>query len=228
MTADRNGFLDPTLDYSETYGRVSDYDPAVRVLKVKVENDYTRFLKPDDRIYLRPERIAKRNLSCVATIKKTEPYYFVAELDDWAQCLKSTNDMRRGLVVLVFGEILEVRVKQAAKMREDILMKKDSYLKQLAEANNFTWNFDLEREKLLNDFDQRLQALKNEKVNSIEALNRKKVDTVQVQGELMSEIHQLEELLKFYRLDRREVLKDRFYSDYDTSAPVDKPARVEQ
>ena len=113
-------------------------------------------------------------------------------------------------------------------MREDILLKKDAYLKQLAEANNFTWNFDLEREKMLNDFDQRLLALKNEKVNSIEDLNRKKVETVKVQGELLSEINSLEELLKFYRLDRREVLKDRFHADYDTSAPVDKPARVQQ
>jgi len=226
MTADRNGFLDPNVDYSQTYGRVSDYDPALRIFKFKVENDYTRFLKPGDAIYIKPMRVGKGNQSCLARIQKTEPFYFVAEMDQWSQCLRSANDVRRGMVVLIYGDILEARVKQASKLREEILLKKDSYLKQLADANNFTWNFDLEREKLLNDFDQRLQALKNEKVNSIEALNRKKVDTTQVQGELMSEIHSLEELLKFYRLDRREILKDRFHTDYDTSAPVDKPSRV--
>jgi len=225
MAADFDGFLDPNFDYSFTYGRISDIEQKNLIVKIQVENDVTRFFKPGDFVQLSVRKLSKED--CQSQVVSAEKGYFTVKLDSLTPCWKEQTYFRRGLVLEIHSTVLHLRVQQASAYRRDLLQKRDAYLKELAGVNNFFWQLANNRDKLGADYDAKIEKLKNDKTAALQKFDQDQVDKVKVQGELMSELNNLDDLLKFYRIDRREILKDRFQSDYDTSAPADQRARAQ-
>lgn len=226
LSPDYDGFLDPKIDYSKTVGRISDIDQDKKIFKIKVENDFTRFLKPGDPVNIKVLKLSED--SCLSHVVATELQYFTVQAVDVTPCWGKGEYLRRGLVLEISSDVLLLRVQQASAYRKELLLKRAAYLKQLSEVNNFFWNFNMNKEKLRQDYDQKLNQLKNEKIEAMNNFNAEQAAKTKEQGELMQELNQLDELLKYYRIDRTEILTDKFHADYDTSAPVDQRARVVQ
>ncbi len=226
MSLDFDGFLDPKRDYSKNIGRISDIHQEKKIFKVKVENDTTRFLKTGDTVLIRFEKLSKAQ--CETYVVSTEISYVTLSWLTLDKCWDTKNYFRRGLVVHLESSVMQLRVQQASAYRRQLLERRNIYLKQLSDVNNFFWQYDTDRDKLLNEYDQKINALKNERSKVVGGLDEQRASKTKVQGELMQELNSIDELLNFYRIDRKEALTDRFYQDYDTSAPVDQKARVQQ
>lgn len=225
MSLDFDGFLDPGRDYSKNVGRISDINQAKKIFKVKVENDTTRFLKSGDAVLISFDKLSKGQ--CETYVVVTEISYVTLSWTNLEKCWNKENYFRRGLVINLDSSIMQLRVQQASAYRRQLLERRNIYLKQLSDVNNFFWQYETDRDKLLNEYDQKINALKNERSKVVGGLDDQRASKTKVQGELMQEMNSLDELLKFYRIDRKEMLTDRFYQDYDTSAPVDQRARVQ-
>lgn len=226
MSLDFDGFLDPSRDYTSNVGRVSDVHLDRKMFKVQVESDTTRFLKAGDIVNVSIPNLSKGE--CEVSVVTTEVGYVTFGWQSLEKCWEPKKYFRRGLVVNLYSTVMQLRVQQASAYRKQLLERRSVYMKQLNDVNNFFWKYENEREKLLNEYDQRINALKNEKLQTVSGLDEQRVSKTKVQGELMQELNSLDELLKFYRIERKEVLTDRFYQDYDTSAPVDQRGRTLQ
>ncbi len=225
MSLDFDGFLDPNRDYSKNMGRITDIHQEKKILKIKVESDTTRFLKTGDAVLISFEKLSKA--PCEVYVVSTEISYVTLSWTSLDQCWKQKEYFRRGLAVKLESSIMQLRVQQASAYRKQLLERRNVYLKQLSDVNNFFWQYETDRDKLLNEYDQKINALKNERSKVVGSLDEQRADKTKVQGELMQELNSLDELLKFYQIDRKEALTDRFYQDYDTSAPVDQRGRVQ-
>lgn len=226
MSLDYDGFLDPKQDYTKNVGRITDINQGQKIFKVKVENDTTRFLKAGDIVGIKIPNLSKD--SCEVGVVTTEINYVTFGWQSLESCWDSKKYFRRGLLLELSSTVMQLRVQQASAYRKQLLERRNVYLKQLNDVNNFFWKYETERDRLLNDFDRRINELKNQKVQAAGSLDDEKVNKTKVQGELMQELNSLDELLRFYRIDRREVFSDKSGQDYDTSAPVDQKNRVLQ
>lgn len=225
MSIDFDGFLDPKMNYSQNMGRVSDIHLEKKIFKVKVENDTTRFLKTGDAVLVKFGKLSKDQ--CETFVVTTEIGYVTLSWENLEKCWNKKDYFRRGLVVNLESTIMQLRVQQASAYRKQLLERRNIYLKQLGDVNNFFWQYENDRDRLINEYDQKMNALKNERAKVVGGLDDQRASKTKVQGELMQELNSLDELLNFYKIDRKETITDRFYQDYDTSAPVNQPARIQ-
>lgn len=226
MSLDYDGFIDPQHDYTKNVGRITDINQPQKMFKVKVENDTTRFLKTGDVVSIKIPNLSKN--SCDVGVISTEISYVTFGWQSLDQCWDTKKYFRRGLLVEMNSSIMQLRVQQASAYRKQLLERRNVYLKQLNDVNNFFWKYETERERVLNEYDRKINELKNQRAQAAGSIDDERVNKTKVQGELMQELNSLDELLKFYRIDRREVFSDKTGQDYDTSAPVNQKNRVLQ
>lgn len=226
MSLDYDGFIDPKRNYALNVGRVTDVNLEKKILKIKVENDTTRFLKSGDQVLISFGKLS--NKQCETDVVVTEISYLTITWKNLQNCWDTKSYFRRGLTVNLESSIMQLRVQQASAYRVKLLERRNVYLKQLSEVNNFFWQYETDRDKLLNEYDLKINALKNERTKVVSGLDDQRVSKTKMQGELMQELNSIDDLLNFYRIDRKEMLTDRFNQDYDTSAPVNQKARVQQ
>lgn len=225
MSLDFDGFLDPKRDYSKNVGRITDIHQNKKIFKVKVESDTTRFLKAGDTVLISFDKLSQDQ--CETYVVSTEISYVTLSWVSLDKCWDKKSYFRRGLAINLDSSVMQLRVQQASAYRRQLLERRNIYLKQLSDVNNFFWQYETNRDKLLNEYDQKINALKNERSKVVGNLDDERANKTKVQGELMQELNSIDELLNFYRVDRKESLTDRFHQDYDTSAPVDQKARVQ-
>lgn len=219
ISRDTNHFIDENLDYSKFIGRVSDKSDETKVLKINVENNNTKFFRAGDIVFF---HVINRDSTdrCKAFVRSVEDHYFVIMVQDKSACFGDDEYLRRGTLLQFKSKILARRVYEASKYREMLLVRKDDFLKQLNGINNFLWAFDQERVKTAIRYDEKINKLEKEKRRAVDNLILKKKESLVLQNELMRKLNSIDESLKYYKVERKELMSDRWNMDHDKGIPV--------
>ncbi len=216
---DNNHFVDKDVNYRYFDGRVTDKDDQGRILKIKVENDNSKFFRAGDVVYFRVNR-KYSNLQCKAFVRQVEPFYFTILVQDFSNCWNGDDYFRRGTVLNFESSDLATRVHEASKYRELLLVRKDDFLKQLNEINNFIWGFDQHKVKEAALYDKRINQMQIEKRKALDNLILKKNESLTLQNELMRKLDSIDESLSYYKIERQELLMDRWNHAHNQALPV--------
>jgi len=103
------------------------------------------------------------------------------------------------------------------------------FLKQLNDINHFIWNFDQLKVKRAADYDEEINRLQREKRKALDDMIALKQEKLVLQNELMKKLNELDESLLFYRVERQELMTDRWESDHDQGLPFgQRPQNIRQ
>jgi hypothetical protein len=216
---DNKGAIDPNVDYERFSGRVSDKDDSERIFKVQVENNNTKFFRAGDKVLFKVNLKEKREY-CTGYVRSVENFYFSMYVETLGPCYSSSEYFRRGTVLNFYSPILAQRVFEASKYREQLVVKKEDFLRQLNDINHFIWSFDQQKVKTAADYDQRLNELQKQKMKALDDLMALKQERLVLQNELMKKLNELDDSLKFYRVERQELMSDRWEMDHDQGLGV--------
>ena len=209
-----NTFIDPRVNYENFMGRVTDKDKSGRILKVKVENNNTKFFKAGDVTHFWVNK-HKTSTPCRASVRNTEDFFFVIYVTDFKSCWPEDKYFPRGMQLNFESRELSNRVFEASKFREILLLRKDGFINQLNNINHFLWTYDQQKIKTAADYDEQINALRRKKQLAIDNLLQTKQENLLLQVELQKKLDSLDESLKHYRVERQEYILDRWNMDHD-------------
>tara|TARA_Y100000768_G_C23889203_1_gene639230 strand:- start:15 stop:800 length:786 start_codon:yes stop_codon:yes gene_type:complete len=218
MSEPNNSFIDPKIDYGRFRGRVTDKGDSGQILKVQVENNNTKFLKTGDILYFKVNNHADKYY-CKGSVRSIEDFYFSMYVQDFSECWSEGKYFPRGMQLNFRAPKLEQRVFEASKYRELLILRKESFLKQLNEINHFLWTFDQQRLKTAAEYDEQINRLRRQKQLALDNLLNKKKENIMLQTELIKKLDSVDESLDHYKVERQEYLKDRWAMDHDTGLP---------
>lgn len=225
---DNRNAIDPNVDYERFSGRVSDKDDSGKIFKIKVENNNTKFFRAGDAVSF---RINLKNTKpyCKGFVRSVEDFHFTIYVESLGPCYSSKEYFRRGTVLNFYSKVLAQRVFEATKYREQLIFRKDDFLTQLNDINHFLWTFDQQKVKTAADYDEQINRLQREKRKALDDMITLKQERLVLQNELMKKLNELDESLLFYRVERQELLTDRWESDHDQGLPVGhRPQNIKQ
>lgn len=228
VQGDGSHFIDPNINYESFMGRVSDKDRTGKILKVKVENNNTKFFRAGDTVYF---KVNKHNgtRSCRASVKGVEDYYFTIKVHDYSPCWPKKRYFPRGMQLNFQSKILASRILESSKFREMLILRKEGHLKQLSDINNFLWTYTQQKIKTAAEYDERINELVKEKQQAVDSLLQKKQESLVLQVELNRKLDELEESLNYYRIERKEHITDRWNLDHDQELPFgQRPQKVKR
>ena len=225
---DNRGVIDPKVDYERFSGRVTDKDDNSRVFKIKVENNNSKFFRAGDLVLFKLNLNENRDY-CKAFVRNVEEFHFTIYVESLAPCYSTSEYFRRGTVLNFFSKALGLRVFEASKYREQLIVRKEDFLKQLNDINHFIWNFDQLKVKRAADYDEEINRLQREKRKAMDDMIALKQERLVLQNELMKKLNELDESLLFYRVERQELMTDRWESDHDQGLPFgQRPQNIRQ
>lgn len=225
---DNRGAIDPNVDYERFTGRVSDKDDSGRIFKVHVENNNTKFFRAGDEVLFKVNLKDNRDY-CRAFVRSIEDFHFTIYVESLSTCYSSTDYFRRGTVLNFYSKTLALRVFEASKYREQLVLRKEDFLKQLNDINHFLWTFDQQKVKTAADYDEKINQLQREKRKALDDMITLKQERLVLQNELMRKLNELDESLSFYRVERQELMTDRWQLDHDQGLPVgQRPQEMKQ
>jgi hypothetical protein len=70
------------------------------------------------------------------------------------------------------------------------------------------------------DYDEQINRLQREKRRALDDMITLKQERLVLQNELMKKLNELDESLIFYRVERQELMTDRWQMDHDQGLPV--------
>jgi len=217
--AELDSFFDPKADYAHFPGRVTDKDASGMVLKITSENRNTRFFRIGDviRFYVGENERGER---CTSYVRSVEDGFFTIFVKDLAPCWRRDDYFRRGTILSFYSEVLAQRVKDASLYRVVLMRRKKDFMNQLNDLNHFVWSYDQKRIQLAAEYDRKIMEIEKEKQKDLENLLVKKTDSIRLQQELIFKVNGLDKDLDFYRVEKNELLIDRWHSDRDLGLPV--------
>ena len=215
LEPDNRSAIDPNVDYEHFSGRVSDKDDSARIFKVNVENNNTKFFRAGDQVEFKVNLQANRDY-CKAFVRNVEDFHFTIYVESLAPCYSNEEYFRRGTVLNFYSKQLALRVFEASKYREQLVVRKEDFLKQLNGINHFIWTFDQQKVKTAADYDQQINQLQREKRKALDDMITLKQERLVLQNELMKKLNELDESLLFYRVERQELMTDRWNLDHDS------------
>ena len=225
---ENRGVIDPNIDYERFTGRVSDKDDSSRVFKVHVENNNTKFFRSGDTVLFKVNLKEGKDW-CKGFVRSVEDFHFTIYVETLAPCYSSTEYFRRGTVLNFYSKTLALRVFEASKYRDQLILRKEDFLKQLNGINHFLWTFDQQKVKVAAEFDERINELQRQKRKALDDMINLKQERLVLQNELMRKLNELDESLHFYRVERQELLTDRWELDHDQGLPFgQRPQSVKQ
>jgi hypothetical protein len=216
---DIGGGMNPDVNYENFSGRVSDKDDSERVFKIQVENNNTKFFRAGDEVFFKVN-LKESSDYCKAFVKSVEDFYFTIFVESLAPCYSESEYFRRGTVLNFQSKTLALRLLEATKYREQLILRKEDFLKQLNDINHFVWTFDQQKVKTAAGYDEQINRLQREKRRSLDELITLKQERLVLQNELMKKLNELDESLHFYRVERQELMTDRWNLDHDAGLPV--------
>ncbi|MGE3610921.1 MAG: hypothetical protein AB7I27_15125 [Bacteriovoracaceae bacterium] len=216
---ENRGAIDPNVDYEHFSGRVSDKDETGRIFKIHVENNNTKFFRPGDGVQFKVNLQEKKEF-CKGFVQTVEDFYFTMKVEALRPCFSTEEYFRRGTVLNFYSPTLANRVLEATKFREQLVIRKEDFLKQLNDINHYLWSFDQEKVKTAAKYDEEINRLQREKRKALDDLVTVKQEKLTLQNELMKKLNELDESLLFYRVERQELLTDRWQLDHDLGLPV--------
>lgn len=223
-----DAFYNPKVDYSETILRVTDRDKSGHLLKTLGEDGNVRFLRSGDELsFIIPNM--KKAGKCTAFVRSSEKQYVVIYVKDPANCYSHEGNIRLGTILKVFSMDLAKRIREASMYRVMLLKRKEDYINQLKDINNFIWAYKEKRVQVASDFDRKILELQKEKEKALSYMTLKKKDSLIKQEELALRIDQLDKDLDYYKIDRRELYADRWFMDHDEGKPVhNRPQAIKE
>lgn len=228
LAADNRGSIDPNVDYERFTGRVSDKDDSSRIFKVHVENNNTKFFRAGDEV-LFTVNLNEKSDPCKGFVRTVEDFYFTIYVESLTSCYTKEDYFRRGTVLNFYSKKLSSRVFEASKYREQLILRKEDFLKQLNDINHFLWTFDQQKVKTAADYDERINQMQREKRKALDDMINLKQERLVLQNELMKKLNELDESLLFYRVERQELMTDRWQLDHDAGLPVgQRPQNLKQ
>lgn len=219
LEADNNGKINPEIDYERFSGRVTDKDDSSRIFKVKVENNNAKFFRAGDQVLFKVNLLENRKF-CRAFVRNVEDFHFTIYVESLEPCYSTTKYFLRGTVLNFYSKTLGVRVFEATKYREQLIVRKEDFLKQLNDINHFLWTFDQQKVKTAARYDEEINRLTREKRKALDDMIALKQERLNLQNELMQRLTNLDESLKYYRVERQELMTDRWNLDHDTGLPM--------
>lgn len=226
VSPDQNGFLDDRVDYSRFGGRVTDRDDTGNILKVKVENNNTKFFKIGDEVSFHLPNRTSRKL-CYAQVRAVEDFYFSVYVKDFSLCFDEQDYFKRGTQLSFIADILARRIYEASHYRTLLLKRRQDMLRQLNDINHFVWSYDQEKIKVMADYDKRILDLQRAKERALDDLVAKNRESAILQTDLKKKLDLADESLKFYRIERQELMTDRWNLDHDLGLPVgERPQEI--
>ncbi len=228
LAADNRGVIDPNVDYERFSGRVSDKDDSERVFKIQVENNNTKFFRSGDLVLFGVNRRDTRG-QCRGFVRNVEDFHFTIYVENLSPCFARGEYFRRGTVLNFTSRALALRIFEASKFREQLILRKEDFLKQMNGINHFLWTFDQQKVKTASRFDEEINRLQREKRKALDDMITLKQERLVLQNELMKKLNELDESLIFYRVERQELLTDRWELDHDQGLPVGpRPQKLRQ
>lgn len=219
MKRPNNTFIDPEIDYAVFMGRVTDKDDSGKVLKVYVENNNTKFLKTGDVLYFKVNN-QDRGRFCRGNVRSVEDHFFSMYVVDFNECWKKDRYFPRGLQLNFNTPKMAQRVFEASKYRELLILRKENFLKQLNDINQFLWTFDQQKLKTAAIYDEQINELLREKQLALDNLLSRKQESLMLQTELIKKLDSLDESLDHYKVERQEHITDRWFLDHDSGLPM--------
>ncbi|MFL5784277.1 MAG: hypothetical protein ACJ76H_06710 [Bacteriovoracaceae bacterium] len=218
LEPDNHGKINPEIDYERFSGRVTDKDDAGRIFKVRVENNNSKFFRAGDLVLFKVNLQDNRHY-CKAFIRNVEDFHFSMYVESLEPCYSTEKYFLRGTVLNFYSKMLGVRVFEATKYREQLIVRKEDFLKQLNDINHFLWTFDQQKVKTAANYDDEINRLMREKRKALDDMIALKQERLNLQNELMLKLNELDESLKYYRVERQELMTDRWNSDHDAGLP---------
>jgi hypothetical protein len=215
---DNRGAIDPAVDYETFSGRVTDKDDTSRIFKVGVENNNAKFFRSGDEVRFKVNMHSSNNW-CKGFVRSVEDFHFTIYVDSIGSCYDKEKYFRRGTVLNFHSKVLGQRVFEASKYREQLILRKEDFLKQLNGINHFLWTFDQQKVKVAVEYDEKINQLQREKRKALDDMINLKQERLVLQNELMKKLNELDESLKFYRVERQELMTDRWELDHDLGLP---------
>lgn len=216
---ENGGFLDERIDYTRFPGRATDKDETGHILKVKTENNNSKFLKIGDEVSFHLPNKSARFL-CKGHVRSVEDFYFSIYVNDFALCFDDENYFKRGTALSFISETMARRIYEASEYRTLLIKRRKDYLHQLNEINHFLWAYDQERVKTAADWDKKILDMQREKEKAMDNLLLKRRESFVLQTDLKKKLDQMDDNLKHYYIERQELMTDRWNLDHDMGLPV--------
>ncbi len=226
LKIDPDSFYDPKFDYSKFSGRVTDRDATASIVKVSSENKNVRFFRAGDLIEFKIQN-NKESEFCQGYVRSIEESYFVMYVKDLFPCFPKEEYFRRGTALVMQSDRLGMRIREASVYRATLLNKKKDFMLQLNGINQDVWNFEERKIQVAAEFDQKIAEIEKQKTKALDQLLSNKNDQLRLQRELAYRLDNLDKELSFYKIDKEDLLFDRWHLDHDLGYPVyDKPEEI--
>ena len=226
LRIDADSFYDTKFDYSIFSGRVTDRDATTSIVKVSSENKNVRFFRAGDLVEFKIQN-NKAGEQCQGFVRSIEENYFVMFVKDLFPCFPKEEYFRRGSVLVMHSEKLATRVREASVYRGSLLNKKKDFMGQLNSINQDVWNFEERKIQVAAEFDQKMVELEKQKTKALDQILSQKNDQLRLQRELAYRLDTIDKELIFYRVEKTELLFDRWHLDHDLGYPVyDRPEEI--
>lgn len=227
MSRDNNNQIDPQIDYERFSGRVTDKDDTSRIFKIQVENNNSKFFRAGDKVSFKVNQKEQRE-NCTGFVRSVEDFYFSIYVDSLAPCYEEGQYFRRGTVLNFASPVLSQRVLEASKYRNQLIVRKEDFLTQLNGINHFLWTYDQQKVKTASEFDEEINRLQRQKRKALDDMITLKQEKLILQNELMRKLTELDESLKFYRVERQDLMSDRWNLDHDLGLPFSQRPQEEK
>ncbi|MFT6070770.1 MAG: hypothetical protein ACJAT2_000669 [Bacteriovoracaceae bacterium] len=215
-----DSWYDNEYDYSQFTGRVSDRDKGSNILKISSEDKNIKFFRAGDKVNF---TVASKDTDyCQGYVRNVEEKFFVIFVKDLYSCWNDSDYFRRGTLLHFNSKQLLSRVKEASKYRIVLLKRKKDFFKQLNNVNHFIWSYDQQKVLTASDYDLKIVEIEKGKQKALEMLLAKKQDQIRLQKELIRRLSELDQELGHYRIERDDLLVDRWHLDHDLGLPVGK------
>lgn len=226
LKIDVDSFYDVNFDYSKFSGRVTDRDATASIVKVSSENKNVKFFRAGDLIEFKVQN-NKESEFCQGHVRSIEEKFFVMFVKDLFPCFPKEEYFRRGTALVMQSDKLGMRVREASVYRASLINKKKDYMGQLNGINSDVWNFEERKIQVAADFDRKIAEMEAQKVKALDQLLSKKNDQIRLQRELAYRLDTIDKELNFYRVEKEDLMVDRWHLDHDLGYPVyEKPEEV--
>lgn len=215
-----DSWYDKEYDYSQFTGRVTDRDKSSNILKISSEDKNIKFFRAGDLVNFTVA--AKDTNFCQGYVRNVEEKFFVIFVKDLYSCWGETDYFRRGTLLHFRSNQLSNRVREASKYRIVLIKRKRDFFRQLNDVNHFVWSYDQQKILTASDYDLKIVELQKGRQKALEMLLAKKQDQIRLQKELIRRLSELDEELNHYRIEKDDLLVDRWHLDHDLGVPVGK------
>lgn len=226
LKIDADSFYDVKFDYSKFSGRVTDRDATTSIIKVSSENRNVKFFRAGDLIEFKIQN-NKDGEFCKGYVRSIEEKYFVMFASDLFPCFPKEEYFRRGTALVMQSDKLAARVREASVYRASLLNKKKDFMGQLNGINSDVWNFEEKKIQVAAEFDKKIAEIEEQKIRALDLILTQKNDQIRLQRELSYRLDSIDKEIKFYRVEKEELLFDRWHQDQDLGLPVySKPEEI--